>query len=222
MHAPRRFSISELSKHSGVPTATIKFYLREGLLEQGELSAPQRAYYSERHVQRLMVIRALRNVAGLSVATVRELIHTLSRGQHSPVDVVSTAIDALASGNTEKPGRAEQKARQHVEKYLRARGVAVRSGSSALTQLAAALVAIRDFEPDLDVETALEPYFQLALGLARHEVGVSTTRILEGPESALIRAVVGTVLWEPVILQLRRIASEHLARELYRSERTPR
>ena len=40
--------ISELSAQTGVPVPTIKYYLREGLLPEGERSAPTQAAYGER------------------------------------------------------------------------------------------------------------------------------------------------------------------------------
>lgn len=53
---------------------TIKFYVREGLLPAGELTSPNQASYGEAHVQRLRLIRALLDVGGLSVASIREVI----------------------------------------------------------------------------------------------------------------------------------------------------
>ena len=40
--------ISELSARTGVPVATIKYYLREGLLPEGERTAPTQATYADR------------------------------------------------------------------------------------------------------------------------------------------------------------------------------
>ena len=63
--------ISELSSRTGVSIPSLKFYLREGLLPQGQLSAPNQADYSESHVRRAALIRALRDVAGLSIAKIK-------------------------------------------------------------------------------------------------------------------------------------------------------
>ena len=51
--------ISELSRRSGVPVPTIKFYIREGILSRGESTAPNQARYSEEHLNRLALIGAL-------------------------------------------------------------------------------------------------------------------------------------------------------------------
>ena len=69
--------ISELSRHSGVPVTTIKFYIREGLLPAGERSHRNQASYSEVHLRKLDLIRALREVAGLSLDVVRGVIEQI-------------------------------------------------------------------------------------------------------------------------------------------------
>ncbi|MFD0479411.1 MerR family transcriptional regulator [Nonomuraea thailandensis] len=56
--------ISELSARSGVAIPTIKYYLREGMLHQGEQTAATRAEYDETHLRRLRLIRALLDVGG--------------------------------------------------------------------------------------------------------------------------------------------------------------
>ncbi len=66
--------ISELSRHSGVPIATIKFYLREGLLPSGVHTARNQAEYDESHVTRLVFLRTLTSIGQLSLSSVREVL----------------------------------------------------------------------------------------------------------------------------------------------------
>ena len=66
--------IAELSRDSGVPVPTIKYYVREGLLQPGELTSPNQAQYDDSHLRRLKLIRALAEVGGLSIATIRDLL----------------------------------------------------------------------------------------------------------------------------------------------------
>src|SRR5690606_20422858 len=68
--------ISELSVRTGVAVPTIKYYLRERLLPEGERTARTQAQYGEVHVQRLRVVRALVD-AGVSIAEVRRVVATL-------------------------------------------------------------------------------------------------------------------------------------------------
>src|SRR3954471_106167 len=66
--------ISELAARSGLPVPTIKYYLREGLLHPGEAVGATRARYDESHVQRLRLVRALIEVAGMRLDDVRQVI----------------------------------------------------------------------------------------------------------------------------------------------------
>src|SRR6266545_4189804 len=56
--------ISELSRRTDVPVATIKYYLREGLLPPGEAAGATRAVYDDSHERRLRLIRARVTRAG--------------------------------------------------------------------------------------------------------------------------------------------------------------
>jgi DNA-binding transcriptional MerR regulator len=54
--------LNELSDRSGVSPESIKYYLREGLLPAGEAIHATRAEYSARHLERLELIQALRQI----------------------------------------------------------------------------------------------------------------------------------------------------------------
>ncbi|EAR25312.1 regulatory protein, MerR [marine actinobacterium PHSC20C1] len=69
--------ISELSLETGASLATIKYYLREGLLPAGERSAPNQATYSKAHVRRIHMIRALTDVGGLAVSDAKRVIDAI-------------------------------------------------------------------------------------------------------------------------------------------------
>jgi DNA-binding transcriptional MerR regulator len=66
--------LKELSAATGVSTASIKYYLRENLLQRGDEVNPTRAEYSSRHVERLELISGLRSVVGLPIGQIRTLI----------------------------------------------------------------------------------------------------------------------------------------------------
>ena len=74
--------IAELSRQSGVPVPTIKYYLREGLLPAGELTSPNQASYGETHLRRLRLEEnaitdaAARDIAGLKDLTYLNLTNT--------------------------------------------------------------------------------------------------------------------------------------------------
>ena len=66
--------LKELSAATGVSAASIKFYLREGLLPRGDEIHPTRAEYGPRHTERLELITGLRSVVGLRIDQIRSLI----------------------------------------------------------------------------------------------------------------------------------------------------
>jgi hypothetical protein len=59
--------VSELAEQADMPVATVKYYLREGLLQPGHVTGPRRAEYDESHVRRLRILRLLREVGGVPV-----------------------------------------------------------------------------------------------------------------------------------------------------------
>src|SRR5215218_2657107 len=69
--------MAELSRVSGIPVATIKFYLREQLLPAGERTGPNQSRYGGDHLRRLRLIRGLLDIGGLSVATARGVIEAV-------------------------------------------------------------------------------------------------------------------------------------------------
>jgi DNA-binding transcriptional MerR regulator len=72
--------LKELSERTRVSPASIKFYLREGLLPAGRSVHATRSEYSEHHVSRLELIQALRNVVGLPIAKVSSLLRMADDG----------------------------------------------------------------------------------------------------------------------------------------------
>src|SRR5262245_3994370 len=86
--------ISELSRRSGVPIASIKYFLREGLLPAGQATAATLAEYGEAHIQRLRLIKALTTVGGLSIAAARDVLAAVD-GAESPARTLQAISYAL-------------------------------------------------------------------------------------------------------------------------------
>jgi DNA-binding transcriptional MerR regulator len=102
--------ISELSSQSGVPVATIKFYLRENLLHDGVRTAATQAQYDESHVARLRLIRALLGPGGLSVAAAHRVIRAIEEPPESVYELLGVAATALTRPNLEDALRALEEA----------------------------------------------------------------------------------------------------------------
>lgn len=98
--------LKELSERSGVPAASIKFYLREGLLPAGAAVHATRAQYSARHVERLGLIQALRRIVGLTIEQIRGILRMADDGAPrlellAVVQRVVLDLDAYAATNGE-------------------------------------------------------------------------------------------------------------------------
>src|SRR5918998_4989821 len=84
--------ISELSRRSGVSVPTIKYYLREGLLPEGQRTSATQAQYGDEHESRLKLIRALVGTAGLSIAEVRRVLAAIDDPPKSMHDLLGVAV----------------------------------------------------------------------------------------------------------------------------------
>lgn len=80
--------LKELSERTGVSAASIKYYLREGLLPSGQTVHATRSQYSEQHVSRLELIKALRNVVELNIAQIQGLLN-LADGGASRLEILA-------------------------------------------------------------------------------------------------------------------------------------
>lgn len=133
--------IAELSRRSGTSIPTIKYYLREGLLPPGTSTGRNQAEYDERHLGRLRLIRALREVGGLSVAATRQVLATLDEPVRSTHELMGHAHQAVIrpltgsrSSDTDDP--AWRSARQEAGRWITSLGWRVHPDNPALDRLA--------------------------------------------------------------------------------------
>src|SRR5277367_6797780 len=80
--------MAELARRSGVTRETIHFYLREGLLPRPEKGGRTVAYYGEEHLERLQLIRRLREEKYLPIAVIRRLLESPAAAERD-VDVLA-------------------------------------------------------------------------------------------------------------------------------------
>lgn len=74
---PLDLSVSQVAERTGVPIATIKYYIREGLLPRPRTEGRTVGRYDEPFIQRLEIIRELRNRRRLSILEIRVLMQQL-------------------------------------------------------------------------------------------------------------------------------------------------
>lgn len=194
--------ISELVERTGVPLATIKFYLREGMLMPGEATSATRASYGEEHVRRLRLIRALSEVAGLPLQKVRVILRLAEDDDASLFESLGSAVAAL-------PPYLEDARPPYprAEAALAAIGQVYDPEYAAVAQLERALEAVEAAGIPMTGER-LAVYAEHIRAIAEFDL----TRMPEaGREGQLEYAVLGTALYEPVIAALRRLAHQDVA-----------
>lgn len=86
--------ISELAEAAGVPVATVRHYLREGLLPEGRKTSRNMAYYPPELVDRIRLIKLLQEERFMPLKVIREL---LEREQGDP-ERVRARLEAADRG----------------------------------------------------------------------------------------------------------------------------
>lgn len=113
--------MSDLARESGVSVSTIKFYLREELLPPGAISEPNQATYGDLHLRRLALIRALREVAGLPLQVIRDVLRQTER-PWAEADPVGRALAEVYPVPTRDRTPSEERdlaaVRREVERVL--------------------------------------------------------------------------------------------------------
>ncbi|WP_152360197.1 MerR family transcriptional regulator [Microlunatus speluncae] len=189
--------ISELSRSSGVAVATIKYYLREGLLHEGERTSATQARYDDSHLARLGLVRALLGVGGLSIAATKNVLAELDHPPESMHELLGSVTHQLVPEIKEELDLAE--ARTLVDEL----GWWFEPDhDDQLRPLAAALAGMRAAGFELsDLEL-------INYGRAMHEIAADeVARVPTDSQEAAVRYVtLGIVLVEPLLLALRRLA----------------
>lgn len=199
--------VSELVEASGVPLATIKYYIREGLLRPGASTGARQATYDESHLRRLRLIRALREVAGLPVKAIARIIAIAEDSDGDLYGSLGKALSELP------PHEVAGGPREHP----RAGAALAQLGQSydptyvAVAQLETALAAAESVGMPLTDDRLL--------AYGRHTMAIAQAEFADMPEhrdAAIEYAVLGTVLYEPALAAFRRLAHHHLALERLR------
>lgn len=206
--------ISELSERSGVSPASIKYYIREGLLPGGERTGYNATEYAESHVARLRLIRALIDTGGLTVAAAGAVIAAIEDPGVSLDHVLGIAQQAVPQRAT-PPSEA---ALDQVRAVMRERGWATVAGNPGIP-LAASVIDdfARSGRGDL---TGLLSRYAEAVELVA-EADLDAVAVSGDRDRAAETVVVGIVLGDVLLAGLRRIAQESLTHRRYRGGVVP-
>ncbi|QCB48906.1 MerR family transcriptional regulator [Rhodococcus sp. PAMC28707] len=195
---------SELVARSGVPLATIKYYLLEGLLMPGKSTSATQSTYGDDHLERLSLIKALAG-AGLPIDRIRNVLELIEHPAESLYETLGNAIAELPP------------VIDHVcAEYPRAEAVLAKLGQIydpcfvAVAQLERALQAAEDVGIPM-TDQRLTAYGTHLRGIAEAELAMMP---IESTAAAVEYAVLGTAIYEPVITALRRLTHQHLAQKI--------
>ncbi|MGA8114959.1 MAG: MerR family transcriptional regulator [Actinocatenispora sp.] len=202
--------IAQLSARTGVSVPTIKYYLREGLLPTGERTAPNQAEYSEEHLRRLRLIRALVDIGRLPIAAIRDVLTAVDAPDLAAHELLGTAQDALSPPQREDTtGHAA--ARDRVVALVAERDWHAGPGSPAFDDAASVLATLTELGQD-DLIELVDRYADAAETLATHEVALVLART--DRERMVEGLVLGTILGERLFGAIRRLAHQDASARL--------
>ncbi|MEW1638423.1 MerR family transcriptional regulator [Streptomyces sp. NPDC093801] len=204
--------LSELSERSGVSTATIKYYLREGLLAPGRRVSATTADYDEAHLRRLRLVRTLLQVGGLSVATAREVLGHVdddALGRSIRLGAALWALPHPPAPDAEEDDGARAAARREVDRLLEevgwesARELApLNPDHTSLVEAVASLIRL-GYPWNAEMMT---PYARMMHQVAVHDLDFVETYPSEAER--VEAAVAATILLEPILRAMHRIAQQ--------------
>jgi DNA-binding transcriptional MerR regulator len=198
--------ISELADSTGVSVATIKYYVREGILSPGRKLSERLADYDDQHVRRLHLLRVLRDVGAVPVGALKALVDATQDRTASVHDMFGKACDALRIETTVPAARGDHTRELADQIVAEAGWTEVRAGAPERDHLAGIIEVILDSGLPTDPEGAAT-YLPLIDAIAAYELDqIDDT---QDREAMMEQMVLGQVVLGEFLLCLRRLAHEH-------------
>ena len=202
--------ISRLSQQSGTPVSTLKYYMREGLVHEGERLSGNQTDYGESHVQRVRLVRALLETGGLSIAAAKRVLVVLDAEPEAIATTFEAAQHAMTVGRaTTEPSETSRQRIADLADAQAWRTSPENPGFDVAARVLDDFSAI-GFEPS---DEYLGAYAAAAGVIARADLSA----LLERGNPALMAElmVVGTVVGDALIAGLRRLAHQDGTAELF-------
>lgn len=203
--------LNELSQRSGVTPASIKYYLREGLLPPGEAVHATRAEYAARHLERLELIQALRQIVGLNIVQIRGLVKMADDGvpRLDLLAAVQRVVLNLENSTTAFSGETAEA----TDAVVRLRGWPD-SPSDARNALAAHLALMAGLKIPVSA-TVMETYSKAMDDVAGLDIAATTAP--ESTDGLILTAAVGMHMHSQLLLKLLALAqASHAIRRYQR------
>jgi DNA-binding transcriptional MerR regulator len=201
--------MGDLATTTGVPVATLKYYLREGLLHPGIATAVNQAAYDDGHVRRVKLVQALLQLGRLSIADAQQVIAAVEDEGLPIHDAFGVAQDAMVP-DRDRSGPEYAAALDDVDRFVRRHRLRVRPEAAVRRMLADALVGLG--ECDLlpaGVVASSELFDSMVPALvAMAEQSVASTPDLASRAEQVEHTVAGTIVFEVAYAAVRRLTLE--------------
>jgi DNA-binding transcriptional MerR regulator len=106
--------MGELAEASGVPAATIKHYLREGLLPEPHKTSRNMAYYPPEFVERIRLIKQLQEERFMPLRVIREVLEDDPDRARAMVELEDRILERALAGERTRTSSAEIRKRYDV------------------------------------------------------------------------------------------------------------
>ncbi len=110
--------MGELAEASGVPAATIKHYLREGLLPEPVKTSRNMAYYPPEFVQRIRLIKQLQEERFMPLRAIKSVLDDDPERARALVDLEDRILERALAGEQSRTSSAEVRERYGVPKEV--------------------------------------------------------------------------------------------------------
>ncbi|MGO2860133.1 MAG: MerR family transcriptional regulator [Brevibacterium sp.] len=200
--------MAELARRAELSVPTIKYYLREGLVQPGRRTSANQAVYDQQHLERLRLIRALATVAGLPLSKIRMVVDVVDR-RSSVLDAMAVVQDTLVG----EPGDGElpEAAAALLDRVVTERGWSSAKSSPAY---AMAVRAIDELEKEQlgFILARVDDYAKAADAVARTDL--DSVAEAESVDSMIRGVVLGNALRRPMLDALVLLAQQHYAKSV--------
>lgn len=198
--------ISELSRQTGVPVATIKFYLRERLLAPGRATGRNQAQYDDSHRRRLQLIKACTGIGQLDLSSVRTLLSAVDDDRLPMPDLLGV-VNRVLHRPSHRPEDCPDAIRTDadVAALIARLDWRIDPGSPGRTRLLEVLTAMRRLGCDSSADN-FAPFAEAVESLVRREAELQTADREHTDRSV---AVARALLLDEALSALRQMAHEH-------------
>ncbi|MEK6277042.1 MAG: MerR family transcriptional regulator [Actinomycetota bacterium] len=110
--------MKELAEASGVPAATIKHYLREGLLPEPVKTSRNMAYYPPEFAERIRLIKQLQEERFMPLKVIKSMLDDDPERARAMVDLEDRILERALAGERTRTSAAEVRERYDVPKEV--------------------------------------------------------------------------------------------------------